>query len=586
MLKQIKKLLLFLILIFIQINTFLYSQGNFIYAENGRLYFPKGEEVALWGVNLQPSLSWEYNLLRRVGIEKNAEAIKKATDESLDELELMDCQLIRSHLTPADFTDENGNLVETVFLDALDYMEAEAARRGMYLYITFINHMGSGEVKNSFMMDNKKEKDKWIADKDFVKKEKKYITQLLNRHNKYTGLPYKSDTAVAMWEIINEPSYLKYQNINESVYATQYKKWLKRHKMEDLESAFKQYRKDMVLNYINDMYKTVRKTGAKQPISWCCNWHRMIVNHEDVFEAISESKVEAVSFCNYPGQSVCKHPYQENPENLTRYNYADWYVDCYEKKEYYGWALTPAFKNKAKIVYEFETFYNQSAYLYPVMADFFRSMGVQMAAMWQYSMPAYAQYRSGSHVLNLRCTPAKAASFAVAGKIFKNTPLLNPYHTGSTTEWQTDKYAYSYIKNMSIFSDGERYFYSSTIDDNFVLKPSPSVKEIFGYGSSPLVNYTGTGNYKINISNNELDITIQPDVRHWKELWERYDMKWGPITSLDSSESRTLKLNLNGWGKGNYTIYEVKNGNRIRKGSMTELLLFMTPGHYIVVRQE
>ncbi len=34
--------------------------GDFVSMQNGKLYTPGGEELALWGVNLQPCLSWEY----------------------------------------------------------------------------------------------------------------------------------------------------------------------------------------------------------------------------------------------------------------------------------------------------------------------------------------------------------------------------------------------------------------------------------------------------------------------------------------------------------------------------------------------
>jgi len=563
------------------------AQDNFIYAENGRLYHPNGEEVALWGVNLQPCLSWEYNnLLRRVGLEKDTATLHRVTNESLDELELLGSRLIRCHLTPADFTDDAGNLVGTVFLDALDYMMAEAARREMYLYITFLNHMGSGEVYNSFMHGDRKARAKWIHDEEFVDKSKNYITQLLNRKNPYSGIQYKADTAVAVWEIINEPGYLKYQDMAGSQYEKPYKKWLRRKRLADGEASFAIYRKDYVLDYINGMYKTVRKTGAKQPVSWCCNWHRMIIGHEDVFDAIAESKVEAVSFCNYPGQSVCKHPYQENPENLTRHDYSDWYVDCYEKKEYYGWALTPPFQKKAKIVYEFETFYNQSAYLYPVMADFFRAMGVQMAAMWHYSMPAYARYRRGSHVLNLKCTPEKAASFAVAGRIFEETPLLQPYHTESTTEWSTSNYAYSYRNNISVFSDSSHYCSSGNILDSCSVKPRPTLKHIFGCGSSPLVEYSGNGIYTVSVSDHELDILLQPDVKYLIELWDSKDRKRIPATLFVNEEFRTMKVHLEGWDTGDYTLFEIVGDKKVRMGTTRETSFFAKPGHYRVVRKK
>ena len=39
-----------------------------LYVENGTLYYEDGNEVVFWGVNLQPSLSWEYNRMKRHGL--------------------------------------------------------------------------------------------------------------------------------------------------------------------------------------------------------------------------------------------------------------------------------------------------------------------------------------------------------------------------------------------------------------------------------------------------------------------------------------------------------------------------------------
>src|SRR6056297_2324854 len=123
-----KRFFVVIVLLVFYFATALYAQNNFISAKNGRLYHPNGDEVALWGVNLQPMLSWEYNsLLRRVGVEKETDTLHYITDKSLDELELLGSRVIRCHLTPADFTDAEGDLQETVFLDALDYMVAEAS---------------------------------------------------------------------------------------------------------------------------------------------------------------------------------------------------------------------------------------------------------------------------------------------------------------------------------------------------------------------------------------------------------------------------------------------------------------------------
>lgn len=569
-------------------STLAQQNNGFIYVENGRLYHPDGKEVAMWGVNLQPCLSWEYNArMKKAGIPKDAATWKKMTDESLDELGLLGCKVIRCHLTPADFTDEKGNLVETIYLDLLDYMIAETHKRGMFSYITFINHMGSGEVANSFMNSKKEKLDyraDWMVDEKVIGFSKNYITQLLNRKNPYSEVVYKSDASIAIWEVINEPRYYKYEEFLKTPFSQAYTAWLKEKRLNDTKESYLIYRKQSVLNYINGIYETIRATGDKHPITWNCNWNRMIMGHEDVFEAIAESKVEVVAFCNYPGQNVVKSPYQENPEDLSRYDFTEWYQKFYGDKNYYGWVLRDDFKNKAKVVYEFETFYNQSAYLYPAMADFMRAMGVQMAAMWHYSMPAYSQEVMGSHVLNLKCTPKKAAAFAVAAKLFENTPILQPYHVASPLEFQSDKFTYSYANNMSLYSDNEFYYYSNGVEDKITLKPSKNIKGVFGYGTSPLVSYDGTGNYQLRISEKEIELHIQPDVIHNTEQWRRIKEKNDVVTELIYNKEHTMKIRLDGWNNDKYTLNKVLDGKEKKVAVTRELSFKLTPGNYRIIR--
>ena len=83
-------------------------------------------------------MSWEYNsLFKLVGTPLDADSLKTSTDNALVEIEKMNMDLIRVHLTPTDFTDNQGNLVETIYLDMLDYMVAQAAKKNIYSYITF-----------------------------------------------------------------------------------------------------------------------------------------------------------------------------------------------------------------------------------------------------------------------------------------------------------------------------------------------------------------------------------------------------------------------------------------------------------------
>ncbi len=568
-------------------------ENEFIYAENGRLYFPGGEEVALWGVNLQPCLSWEYNsLFKLIGVPLDADTLKKATDDALDEIQKMGCDLIRCHLTPSDFTDSMGNLVETVYLDLLDHMVAEAAGRGIYVYLTFLNtDMGfdidvdepkehtPNFVENSF--GGKLDRKHLIENEEIAEKSKNYIKQLLNRVNPYLQVAYKNTPAMAVWEPINEPLYYSYEEIKETPYYEDYKSWVSSKGLADTKEDYASYRYDMVLNYINDMYDLIRGTGAVQPVVWNCNWNGMISGNEEIFDAIGASKVEVVSFCNYPGQSVCKRPYTKNPVDLSRYDFSSFLSDSYEKEDWYGWVLRPDFMKKAKVAYEFEIFYNQSGYLYPAQAELFRALGVQMASMWHYSMPRYAPYRNGSHHLSFTSTPHKAASYAIAGEVFRSLPLYKKYDTGSTTEKVARNYMYSYARDLSIFSSEDKYMYSGNVAAGELPKPVQGISRLLGYGSSPVVKYGGTGIYTLDISDSEIIVDIEPGTIQLKPLWGK-DFLVSLVTRLDYSTPHTFKLCMDGWEKDECVLYRIEGNveSQVECGKSDSISFDAIPGKY------
>ncbi len=573
------------------------NENKFIYAKNGRLYFPDGNELALWGVNLQPCLSWEYNsLFKLVGVPLNADTLKKATDEALDEIQKMNCDLIRCHLTPTDFTDDQGNLVETIYLDLLDYMIAEAAKRGMYSYITFLNPSMSYDidvedpkanvpsfVENSFLKGT--DRKQLITDQELKAKSKNFIQQLLNRENPYLGRSYKNSPSIAVWEIINEPLYYSYDEIKASEYFPAYAEWLTENGVTDKDNNYKDYRYALVLNYINEMYDAIRETGAVQPVVWNCNWHRMIRNKEEVFDAIAASKVEVVSFCNYPGQGIPKKPYTKNPIDLSRYDFSSFLKDSYEQEDWYRWALRPDFMKKAKVVYEFEIFYNQSGYLYPAQADFFRAMGVQMASMWHYSMPRYAPYRNGSHHLSLTSTPKKAAAYAIAGEVFRSLPIYHEYDTETTTEKVADNFMYSYEKDLSIFSSEQMYSYSGDVSPDDFPQPVKGVDHILGLGSSPVVSYDGTGIYSVHISDNSISIELEPNTEQLKPLWGK-DFLVSLVTKLDYSTAHNFTLNIDAWDVDQCDLFRIVGEDKIKAefAGNGKFSFDAVPGRYEVSR--
>ena len=560
------------------------AEDEYVTVKNGRMYAPDGTELALWGVNFQTCLSWEYNnRLKKRGVPETETALKNATDKNLEEIKRLGANVIRCHLTPADFTDADGNLVETLYLKVLDYMVNGAKERGLYVTLTFINHMSNAYVPESVF--NNVSRQDWVMVPDVVEKSKNYIAQLLDRKNPYTGLSYAEEPAIAYWELVNEPSFYEYDGDTDPLPASgaavdAYKEYLSANGMQDSRESYRTYREKTAKEYVNTMYGLVREHGAVQPVIWNHNWPKYRnSNRMDIFNGVLASEIDGVSCCSYPGQSLVPSDYWANPKDLTSEDYTSWF-----KENGYEWMKSAEYASKVKVIYEFETFFNQSAYLYPVMALFFRSYGIQSASMWTYTMAEYAQYHAGSHFLSLTCTPSKAASFIVAKALFESTPAGTAFDYDSPNEQTGVNYAISKERNLSVFSDSDRLYYSGDITEWNPVEVSGTVKHIAGTGNSLLAEYSGSGLYFIDDEEDELHITLEPNHEWTGEPWN--SLSQGQVSSLDETSTNKLSIHLDRWGDGNYSVYRI-NGSREEKvmdvSSLSDMDLI--PGEYIVRKQ-
>lgn len=156
------------------------------------------------------------------------------------------------------------------------------------------------------------------------------------------------------------------------------------------------------------MYDVIREAGAQQPSSGATTGTVTATATRIFSKAPSPRRPKPWPAANYPGQDLVPQDYWSNPKDLTSQDYSGWFNQYFDDVNGYGWLLLPEYAGKAKTVYEFETFFNQSAYLYPIQAQYFRALGVQCASMWTYTMQEYAPYHCGSHFLSLTCTPEKS----------------------------------------------------------------------------------------------------------------------------------------------------------------------------------
>lgn len=555
-----------------------------IVCEDGALRYEGGGEVALFGVNFQTALSWEYrDRLGKYGLPLDAPTLKRVADENLDQIERMGAGVIRMHLLPGDLAGAQGDLhAEGVFLDSLDYTIAQCRERGIYVYLTLLNEMGAPYFEDSFLGGHNRAE--WITNESLVAKTERYIQALLEHENRYTHVAYADDPTIAVVEIMNEPDYVDYGSLrNDERYADLRERFEARGGAGEYpEVTYPAFRYEYVKAYLNRMCSAVRDAGCAKPVGWSLNWPHMIGGHEDVFQAVADSDVEVVSFCLYPGQDDVPSDYWYNARDLSGKNYLPFLRENYGQYVRLRWVLGGRFVGKAKMVYEFETFFNQTTYLYPAMARLFRALGVQVACMWTYTLSPSSEYFTGSHLLNLECTPGKAVSFSIAERLFRDTPRYAPYNAPKDDDLVFGNCALSYARDLSVLCTEDTFMQTRSAD----WLPLPLPKEprhIAGCGDSPFVQYGGTGAYFVEVREDTIDIEIMPDVTRSREHWNpRHRGPFPKVCHLDRETSHGFALTLSGW-QGEVTVWRIDGSGR-RQIPATGLAFDAKPGTYRVER--
>jgi len=559
-----------------------------IYVENGTLYHENGKEVALWGVNFQSAMSWEWRRCMRYDKKRKYDAAhwKSIVDRSFDEIQLMGCEVIRIHLCPGDFADEQGNLVENEWLEMLDYTMAECYRRGIYICFALLNHLGGSWKNPDAILNMKKKEHKWevMAAPEEITATENYIRQLVNRPNPLdANRPYKENPAWIIAEVMNEPVWPKTAPPKSEFPdgMTAYETWLTANGKGVSADAWKAFAADSIKSYINRIDQLLYDERVPAIPCWNLFWSQG-PRHQGwhSYEAAAESSVPVVSFSTYPGQSDST---DWQGIDLSDRNYLPYLEQSYKNRDWQGWLREERFKGKkAAIVYEYETWHNQSTYMYPAMAKYFRAQGAQIATMWTYYLNETERglHRTKSHNLNIVTTPRKAASFLVAKEAFKCTPRYGPYET---LKEDADRFGYvalSFPLDLSFYYDGKRLVHTGDLDHFApVLKRLPS--SIAGYGSSRWVRYKGQGMYFLEA------------VHESGKYAYRWKLKVMPHASfdeegesvVDSEKSLPMTLRMPGMDAANWAVRRIENGKAIRVTPKPPGITFtVKPGDYEIRR--
>ncbi len=425
--------------------------GGIRVAGDRLLWRADGREVALWGVNYNAPFVRDYADVAKAGL-RHEEVI----DADIEHLRRLGVDYVRLHTFDAQFTDREGNLVETDHLRLLDYLVARLSEKGLFVVLTPIAWWhASAQGANGF--SNRYTMPEMTSDPRAREIQCRYLKNFGTHVNRYTGRRYADEPTILAFELVNEPKY------REGVSDAQ------------------------VTDYVNALAAALRATGTDKPIFFS-EW-------QGRGKAVFASAVDGVTNSSYPTG------FDAGMENKSRGR-----LDL---------LVPPATEEKTKprIIYEFDAADTMDPSFYPAFAKSFRARGIQMASQFQYDLLPLASSNLSwrTHYLNLVYTPARALAFVIGGEIMRNTPRGTPYGL----EKGVISLPRGYVDGNSgaaVFAAPDRYLSVGTVS----REPPDAARlaHVGGCGSSPVVRSDGSGCYFLDkVSPGAWRLQLYPNVR-------------------------------------------------------------------------
>lgn len=150
------------------------------------------------------------------------------------------------------------------------------------------------------------------------------------------------------------------------------------------------------------------------------------------------------------------------------------------------------------MIYEFDPADIMYSYMYPAMVRTFRTAGFQWMTQFAYDPMDIASFNTEyqTHFLNLAYTPNKAISMKIASEAAQNLKRGESYGSYPQDTLFGDGFRVSYTEDLSELNNGKKFYYSNHTSTQ--PRDASKLVSIAGCGSSPIVNYEGTGAYFID----------------------------------------------------------------------------------------
>ncbi|CCH52405.1 membrane or secreted protein [Fibrisoma limi BUZ 3] len=483
------------------------------------------QEAAFYGVNYCLPFAHGYRAVKSLGLDH-----EKAIDQDVYHFARMGVDAFRVHMWDTEISDSLGNLLNNEHLRLFDYLLAQLKKRNIRIVITPIAYWGNGYPEPDERTPGFSRvygKGQANVNENAIRAQEEYIRQLFQHVNPYTKTTYGADESVIAVELNNEPSH--------------------------------NGPKPKVTEYINRVNAALRSTGWDKPIFY------NIAQNPWYADAVAKSDVNGHSFQWYPTGLVAGRTLEGN--TLP-------HVDTYR----IPFDTISAFKNKARMVYEFDAGDVYAPFMYPAMARSFRGAGFQWATQFAYDPMAFAYANTDyqTHYLNLAYTPSKAISMLIAGRVFHETPRFKTYGT-YPQDTTFGPFRVSYARALSEMNS-ETAFYHSNPTQSKPVNPT-RLLHIAGVGSSPIVTYQGKGAYFLDkIDNGVWRLEVMPDAIQVRDPFERPSLR-KEVTTIRYA-TWPMRIDLPDLG-ASFAVIGQNEGNSF-SSSATSGQFSVRPGTYLL----
>jgi hypothetical protein len=456
----------------------------------------QGQEVVLFGVNYAVPFAYSYRALQKRGIDHKA-----AIDMDVAHIARLGLDAYRVHVWDRQISDDQGNLLVNEHLQLFDYLLAKLAEKGIRVIITPIAWWGSGYPEpdpDEPGFSSLYSKGDMNQNRQAISAQQRYLRQFFAHINPYTQKRYGQDPNVLAIELFNEPRHEDGLKDNE--------------------------------DYIEGLIKTVREQGITLPLYYNISEQG---NNPDFAARLCATSIDGIAYQWYPAGLVKNAEFTSNLL-ATVAHYSDPFADI------------AACQTKAKMIYEFDAADTGKSVMYPAMARSFREAGFQWASQFAYDPAAIADTNSdyNTHYLNLLYTPAKAISFMIAAEAFRQMPRLEKqanYPQSNHFMAGTSQVSVDYQQNVSVLVSAQQFLYSNTTE----ISPPDSQKleQIAGLGTSPVVDYQGTGAYFLDKIGDELwRLEVYPDLLPIQDPYQPASLKREVGRLYSSTQQLNIKL--------------------------------------------